>query len=160
MTNKQYLIGEAENLFVYKLKAVETIANELNLSRKTVMNWKEKGDWDNKRKLYIKSKIAFHEELFEFARKIMKDITEDMEKGNKIDAGRMYAFCKLVPMFTKVKQSRRIMESSTTLYYLGISSKDSFNPQRSKLSLLQILGSGSKRQTQMESSQNSDTTCR
>lgn len=109
MTNKQYLIGEAENLFVYKLKTVETIANELNLSRKTVMNWKEKGDWDNKRKLYIKSKIAFHEELFEFARKIMKDITEDMEKGNKIDAGRMYAFCKLVPMFTKVKDYEDIV---------------------------------------------------
>ena len=109
MTNKQYLIGEAENLFVYKLKTVETIANELNLSRKTVMNWKEKGDWDNKRKLYIKSKIAFHEELFEFARKIMKDITEDMEKGNKIDAGRMYAFCRLVPMFTKVKDYEDIV---------------------------------------------------
>ena len=109
MTNKQYLIGEAENLFVYKLKTVETIANELNLSRKTVMNWKEKGDWDHKRKLYIKSKIAFHEELFEFARKIMKDITEDMEKGNKIDAGRMYAFCKLVPMFTKVKDYEDIV---------------------------------------------------
>jgi DNA-binding XRE family transcriptional regulator len=109
LTNKQYLIGEAENLFVYKLKTVETIANELNLSRKTVMNWKEKGDWDNKRKLYIKSKIAFHEELFEFARKIMKDITEDMEKGNKIDAGRMYAFCKLVPMFTKVKDYEDIV---------------------------------------------------
>ena len=109
MTNKQYLIGEAENLFVYKLKTIETIANELNLSRKTVMNWKEKGDWDNKRKLYIKSKIAFHEELFEFARKIMKDITEDMEKGNKIDAGRMYAFCKLVPMFTKVKDYEDIV---------------------------------------------------
>ena len=109
MTNKQYLIGEAENLFVYKLKTVETIANELNLSRKTVMNWKEKGDWDNKRKLYLKSKIAFHEELFEFARKIMKDITEDMEKGNKIDAGRMYAFCKLVPMFTKVKDYEDIV---------------------------------------------------
>ena len=74
MTNKQYLIGEAENLFVYKLKTVETIANELNLSRKTVMNWKEKGDWDNKRKLYIKSKISFHEELFVFARKIMKNL--------------------------------------------------------------------------------------
>ena len=109
MTNKQYLVGEAENLFVYKLKTVETIANELNLSRKTVMNWKEKGDWDNKRKLYIKSKIAFHEELFEFARKIMKDITEDMEKGNKIDASTMYAFCKLVPMFTKVKDYEDIV---------------------------------------------------
>ena len=39
----------------------------------------------------------------------MKDITEDMEKGNKIDAGRMYAFCKLVPMFTKVKDYEDIV---------------------------------------------------
>ena len=109
MTNKQYLIGEAENLFVYKLKTVETIANELNLSRKTVMNWKEKGDWDNKRKLYIKSKIAFHEELFEFARKLMKDISADIDAGEKVDQGRMYTFCKLIPMFTKVKDYEDIV---------------------------------------------------
>lgn len=109
MTNKQYLVSEAENLFVYKLKTVETIANELKLSRKTVMTWKEKGDWDHKRKLYLKSKLAFHEEIFEFARKIMKDISEDMESGNKIDASRMYAFCKIVPMFMKVKDYEDIM---------------------------------------------------
>jgi len=102
-------VSEAENLFVYKLKTVETIANELNLSRKTVMVWKEKGDWEHKRKLYLKSKLAFHEEIFEFARKIMKDISEDMENGNKIDASRMYAFCKIVPMFMKVKDYEDVM---------------------------------------------------
>ena len=111
MTNKQYLSNEAENLYVYKLKTVETIANELNLNRKTVMAWKEKGDWEHKRKLYVKSKLAFHEEIFEFARKIMKDITEDMENGNKIDASRMYAFCKIVPMFMKVKDYEDVMSA-------------------------------------------------
>ena len=111
MTNKQYLVSEAENLYIYKLKTVETIANELHLNRKTVMNWKEKGDWEHKRKLYVKSKLAFHEEIFEFARKIMKDITEDMENGNKIDASRMYAFCRIIPMCMKVKDYEDVMSA-------------------------------------------------
>ena len=49
MTNKQYLFNEAENQYVNHLKTVDTIAQELNLSRRTVLNWKEKGDWDHKR---------------------------------------------------------------------------------------------------------------
>ncbi|MBR1627318.1 MAG: hypothetical protein IJ681_09275 [Bacteroidales bacterium] len=96
-------MNEAENLFVNKLKTVETIAQELNLCRKTVMNWKEKGDWDYKRQLYYKSKITFHEEMYEFARKLMKEIVADMDEGNKVDASKMYTFTKLIPMFTKVK---------------------------------------------------------
>ena len=36
MTNKQYLFNEAENQYVNHLKTVDTIAQELNLSRRTV----------------------------------------------------------------------------------------------------------------------------
>ena len=64
---------------------------------------KEQGDWDKKRKDFLKSKQSFHEELYEFARKLMKDISCDMDNGEKIDPGRMYAFCRIIPMFTKVK---------------------------------------------------------
>lgn len=103
MTNKRYLINEAENLFVNKLKTVETIAQELNLCRKTVMKWKEEGDWDHKRQIFYKSKITFHEELYEFARKLMKEIVADMDEGNKVDASKLYTFSKLIPMFAKVK---------------------------------------------------------
>lgn len=109
MSNKKYLINEAENLFVYKLKTLETIAQELKLSRRTLVDWKEKGDWDYKRKLYLKSKLAFHEEIFEFARKMMKDISADMEAGEKIDPGRMYAFCKIIPMCLKAKDYEDIV---------------------------------------------------
>lgn len=37
------------------------------------------------------------------ARKLMSGIISDMEAGEKIDPGRMYTFCKIIPMFTKVK---------------------------------------------------------
>ena len=103
MNSKQYLMNEAERLYLYEFRNIEDIAKQLNLGSKTVYNWKQKGDWTNKRKKFLKSKQCFHEEIYEFARKLMKGIVEDMEAGEKIDTGRMYAFCRLIPMFTKVK---------------------------------------------------------
>ncbi|MBO6088587.1 hypothetical protein J6P92_09645 [bacterium] len=112
MNNKDYLINDAEHLFVYKLKNIDTIAKELKLNRKTVMNWKEQFDWDTRRRQYTQSKTAFHEELYEFARKIMKDITLDMEAGEDVNPGRFYAFCRLLPMFGKVKSYEDVIAMS------------------------------------------------
>ena len=112
MNNKDYLINDAEHLYVYKLKNIDTIAKELKLNRKTVMNWKEQFDWDTRRRQYTQSKTAFHEELYEFARKIMKDITLDMEAGEDVNPGRFYAFCRLLPMFGKVKSYEDVIAMS------------------------------------------------
>lgn len=103
MNSKEYLLNEAERLYVYNYNSIDEIAMKLNLSTKTISRWKEKHNWEMKKKSYLKSKQCFHEELYEFARKLMKDITSDMEAGEKIDPGRMYAFCRVIPMFTKVK---------------------------------------------------------
>lgn len=103
MNSKKYLVNEAERLFTYEFRTVDDIASRLNINRKTVMKWKDDGDWEKKRKDFLKSKQSFHEELYEFARKLMKDISIDMDNGEKVDPGRMYAFCRLIPMFTKVK---------------------------------------------------------
>lgn len=103
MNSKKYLLNEAERLFTYEFCTVDEIADRLHINRKTVLSWKEQGEWDKKRRDYLKSKQSFHEELYEFARKLMKDITEDIDAGEKVDPGRMYAFCRILPMFTKVK---------------------------------------------------------
>ncbi len=120
MTNKQYLMNNAEHLYVHKLKNVETIADELEVNRKTIMSWKEKHDWDTKRRLYLKSKMTFHEELFEFARKLMREIVEDMDAGLKIDPSRMYAFCRILPNFTKVKDYEDVAADKTKLTPKGL----------------------------------------
>ena len=103
MNSKKHLFSEAERLFIYEHLTAEDISNRLNLNRKTVNNWKEEGDWAQKRRAFLKSKQSFHEELYEFARKLLQGIHKDMDAGQKIDPGRMFAFCRIVPMFTKVK---------------------------------------------------------
>ena len=88
MNNKKHLFNEAERQYIYDFKTVEEIARSLNLNRKTIMSWKEQGDWD---------------------RKLMKGISIDMDNGEKVDPGRMYAFCRIIPMFTKVKNYEDII---------------------------------------------------
>lgn len=103
MAKKQLYFSEAERLFVVEQMTIAEIASRLRLGEKTVRLWKEEGDWDVKKKQYIRSKEAFHGELYQFARKLMNSIREDIEKGEKPDAGRLYAFTRLLPLITKVK---------------------------------------------------------
>ena len=103
MNSKKYLFNEAERLYIHEYLTVDEVAEKLRLNRKTILSWKGQGDWDTKRRDYLKSKQTFHEELYEFARKLMDGISADLEAGEKVDPGRMYAFCKVIPMFTKVK---------------------------------------------------------
>lgn len=103
MNSKKHLFADAEELYINELCTVDEIASKLNLNFKTILKWRDEGDWEKKRQDYCKSKQSFHEELYEFARKLMKDISIDIENGEKVDPGRMYAFCKVIPMFVKVK---------------------------------------------------------
>lgn len=103
MNSKEYLANEAERLYLYEFLTTEEIAQRLNVSRRTITTWKEKGDWTNKRKKYLQSKQTFHEELYELARKLMNGIAADIDAGEKVEPGRMYAFCRMLPMFVKVK---------------------------------------------------------
>ena len=103
LNKKKYLYNEAERLYIYNFLTIDELASRLNLNRKTIMDWKDKGDWEKQKKDFLSSKQSFHEEMYEFARKLMSGIIADMEAGEKVDTGRMYAFCRIIPMFTKVK---------------------------------------------------------
>ena len=109
MNSKQHLFNEAERLYIYEYLSLEEISQKLNLHRNTLIIWKDKGGWESKRKSFLKSKQCFHEEMYEFARKLMKDISTNIEAGEKVDQSRMYTFCKLIPMFTKVKDYEDIV---------------------------------------------------
>lgn len=104
MNNKSLYINEAERIYVYELRSVEETAAKVNVCPRTIIKWKLKGDWDTKRRQFLKSKQSFHEELYDFARKIMHEIKADLENGEKIDTGRMYAFTKMLPLITKIKE--------------------------------------------------------
>lgn len=104
MNSKSLYFNEAERIYVYELRSVEETAAKVNVCSRTIIKWKLNGDWDTKRRQFLKSKQAFHEELYDFARKIMHEIKADLENGEKIDTGRMYAFTKMLPLITKIKE--------------------------------------------------------
>ena len=109
LNSKEYLVSEAERLYVYELNTVDEISSKLKISTKTVSRWKEKYDWEHKKKSFLHSKQSFHQEMYEFARKLLDCIKEDFESGEKVDTGRLYAFNKIIPMFTKVKDYEDIV---------------------------------------------------
>jgi len=115
LTKRNELFAEAEKMYVIDQCNLEKIAEELALNSKTVIRWKQHGNWEEKRAEYIKSKQMFHEELYHFARKLMHSIEADIEKGEKTDSAKMYTFLRMLPSITKVKEYEEVMNKKQTL---------------------------------------------
>ena len=109
MAKKQLLFADAERLYVIDHCTLGEIASRLGIHEKTVGNWKDEGDWDNKRRRHLAGKQAFHEELYDFTRKLMRSISNDLDNGNKVDPGRMFAFNNLVGRLKNVKEYEDVM---------------------------------------------------
>ena len=45
--NKLYLLKKAKKLYCIENLTPDIIAEELNVSRRTIFNWKKKYNWDN-----------------------------------------------------------------------------------------------------------------
>ena len=110
------LIADAERLYVIEQMTVEEIAEKLKVGEKTIRNWKSESNWDLQKHHYIQSKQMFHEDLYNFARKLMATIEDSFEKGEKVDPGRMYAFMRMLPMITKIKEYEDVVVKSKDKY--------------------------------------------
>jgi hypothetical protein len=104
LTKKDSLAEAAERMFVIEQMTINEISQRMNVHEKSIRNWKEEFKWDEKRAQYVKTKSMFHEELFNFSRKLMSSIEHDMDNGIKVDPGRMFAFTKTLPLITKIKE--------------------------------------------------------
>jgi len=103
LAKKEILLESAQRMYVVEQMTIDEIASKLELNEKTIRRWKQRYDWDYKKENYINSKSMFHEELYNFARKLMTSIEADMDNQEKIDPGRMFAFTKMLPLITKIK---------------------------------------------------------
>lgn len=103
MTKKLKYYDEAERLYVNESLGLDSIAAKLNLSKRTISYWKAQNDWDVKKKSYLHSKQAFHQELYDFSRELMYSIRQDMRNGEKVDQGRLFTFGRMIPLIAKIK---------------------------------------------------------
>ena len=103
MNKRDVFLENAERLYVVEQMLIEDVAQRVGVNERTIRRWKDEFKWDYKREQYLNSKQMFHEELYNFARKLMTSIELDLDNNEKIDPGRMFAFTKLLPMIKKVK---------------------------------------------------------
>ena len=104
MSKKKLYYDQAQNLYVVEQCTINEIASRVPVSEKTIRNWKDQGNWEDKRKKLIKSQTAFHSDLYNFSRKIMKSVEEDIENGEKVDPGRMYFLNNIIKNILKIKE--------------------------------------------------------
>lgn len=114
MSKKDVLLETAQRMFVVEQMTIEEIASKLEVNEKTIRRWKQRYDWDYKKNNYLNSKIMFHEELYNFARKLMNSIESDIESNEKVDPGRMFAFTKMLPLITKIKEYEESVSKKQT----------------------------------------------
>ena len=114
MTKKKSLAAAAERFYVIEQMTMVEIAQLLNVHEKTIQNWKDEFNWDEKRNQFIQTKKSFHEEMYNFARKLMNTIEYDIDSGNKVEQGRLYTFAKMLPFITKIKEYEDSKNSNGT----------------------------------------------
>ena len=93
---KTEYFAEAERLFIVENYTLEDIANKLPVTTRTLIDWKKEGDWDRKRRELAKQKEAFHVELYEFSRILLRKVRTDMEAGKDASSGQLYALTNLL----------------------------------------------------------------
>ncbi len=111
MAKKDLYFDSAERMYVIEQKTFAEIASQLDVSERTLSDWKAEGEWDAKRAQYLESRQSFHEELYEFSRTLMKSIKRDLDNEKQVDSGRLYALCRLLPNVQKVKDYEDVLKS-------------------------------------------------
>lgn len=104
---KEIYFDQAKTLFVEHLKTIGEIAEELPISTKTIINWKNEGNWDQSRAEFLQKRQSLHSDLYEFARELLKGIREDMKNGKKVESQRLYALTNILGL---LKQSKKYEE--------------------------------------------------
>lgn len=109
MAKQAIYLDEAKRLYVNEGFSLDAIVGMLGgkVSRKTLYNWKIQGDWDIKRKNYLKETEDLQGQLMKLAHLAMKEALANPTPHN------IYAVMKAVSAL-KIWQGVKVIEEETT----------------------------------------------
>lgn len=105
MSKKEEYETIAAQYFIEMQMTAGQIAKRLNLSEKTVHNWKKAGEWETKRKRYLKSQYSTNQTLYELLHMVAKKALEDFKNEEIMpDQKTCYFIMSLTDKLAKLKQ--------------------------------------------------------
>lgn len=104
--NKLHLLKQAENLYCIENLTPDIIAEKLNVSRRTIFNWKKKYKWDNH---LVRMKIfsnQFAVDVYNVGTKLLTKLNDDMDNNRILNKNEICALENIIKIIYKEEKER------------------------------------------------------
>lgn len=99
--NKLHLLHEAEKLYSIENLIPEMIAEKLNISRRTVFNWKKKYKWDKPIVRIKDFSKQFAEDIYNIGTKLLTKLNADIDNNRVLNKHEICALENVIKIINK-----------------------------------------------------------
>ena len=85
-----------------------------SVNERTIRRWKATGDWNTKRKQFLKENTITNEDIYYFVRKMLHEIIADIDNGKRVNPARYYKFLNLTEKMLKKKRKITLLNFINT----------------------------------------------
>ncbi len=104
--NKLHLLHEAEKLYCVENLSPEMIAEKLNISRRTVFNWKKKYKWDNHLVRMKNFSNQFAVDVYNVGTKLLTKLNDDIDNNRTFNKHEICALENIIKIIYKEEKER------------------------------------------------------
>lgn len=99
--NKLHLLHEAEKLYSIENLILEMIAEKLNISRRTVFNWKKKYKWDKPIVRIKDFSKQFADDIYNIGTKLLTKLNADIDNNRVLNKHEICALENVIKIINK-----------------------------------------------------------
>lgn len=104
--NKLHLLHEAEKLYSVENLTPEMIAEKLNISRRTIFNWKRKYKWDNHIVRIKDFSKEFADDIYNIGTKLLTKLNADMDNNRILNKHEICALENIIKIINKEEKGQ------------------------------------------------------
>ncbi len=104
--NKLHLLHEAEKLYCVKNLSPEMIAEKLNISRRTIFNWKKKHNWDNHIVRIKDFSKQFAGDIYNVGVKLLTKLNDDIDNNRILNKHEICALENIIKFIYKEEKGQ------------------------------------------------------
>ena len=104
--NKLHLLHEAEKLYSVENLTPEMIAKKLNVSRRTIFNWKKKYKWDNHIVRIKDFSKQFADDIYNVGVKLLTKLNDDIDNNRILNKHEICALENIIKIIYKEEKER------------------------------------------------------
>ena len=99
--NKLHLLYEAEKLYSIENLTPEMVAEKLNISRRTIFNWKKKYKWDNHIVKIKDFSKQFADNIYNVGVKLLTKLNDDIDNNRILNKHEICALENIIKIINK-----------------------------------------------------------